>query len=242
MKKLSENVIKIPSILFVFIASLCLTACVTTQNPALYLPQAPLSENFDPSVQKQLNAPSHWAVIANDLSEQLYANLHKNNLADKPVYVHLYSDKTEFSRAFNDFLTTSLVKKGVLVSRLKNGSTIYNYKIQTVRFNANRTTMLPNKFQWTSLAAGLIVVRNIADLVNVDGGLLTAGLLADAWTSESAPKIELIITSSILNQNIYIYRTSDVYYANSDDGHLYEYDKRDYQSNHVFDDPFYNKQ
>lgn len=225
--------------LVVAIAGL-LASCATPNNPAAYFPEAPLSENFEPSYQKRLNASAHWEVIAGDLSSQLLATLTKSGLQEKPVYINLYSEKTPFSRAFNDFLTTHLVKKGVIVSKDKINSTIYNYKIQPVNFESGMTTSLASNFKWTALATGLIVIRDIADSLHLNKDIVTAGVAADAWSTGGTSRLELIITTSILNRDIYIHRTTDVYYANSDDLHLYEQQSKAGKKRNIFDDPFYN--
>ena len=216
-----------------------LASCATPNNPAAYYPEAPISENFEPSYQKKLNASAHWEVIAGDLSTQLLSTLTKSGLQEKPVYINLYSEKTPFSRAFHDFLTTHLVKKGVLVSKDKINSTIYNYKIQPVKFESGMTTSLASNFKWTALATGLIVIRDIADSLHLNKDIVTAGVAADAWSTGGTSRLELIITTSILNRDVYIHRSSDVYYANSDDLHLYEQQTKASKKN-VFDDPFYN--
>lgn len=221
------------------LASLMTIGCTTPHNSAILYPQAPMAENFEPSYQKQLNASAHWGAIASDMADQLSAALNKNNIIDKPVYINLYSEKTEFSKAFHDFLTTSLVKKGVLVSKNKIGSTIYNYKVQPIKYNSNRTTTFPSKIQWTTLAAGLIVIREAVDLIDdKDGNILAAGVLADIWSEKSAPKLELIISTSVLSRDIYVLRTTDVYYANSEDMHFYM-NQSQLEQKKVFDDPFY---
>lgn len=217
-----------------------LVACATPQNPATYYPDAPLPENFEPSYQKKLNAAAHWDTIASDLSSQLQAALNKNGIRDKPVYLNLYSDKTPFSRAFHDFLTTHLVKRGVLVSKDKINSTIYNYKIQPVKYASSTVTSLSSNYKWTMLATGLIVIRNIADSLHLNEDVITAGVAADAFSTESSSRLELIITTSILSRDIYIYRTTDVYYANGEDMHLYDQQLKAGKKNNVFDDPFYN--
>lgn len=233
--------IKRLSLLFCVLPLLTISGCATNQNPATLYPQAPSVENFEPSYQKQLNASSHWGAIASDMADQLSAALNKNNIAEKPVYINLYSEKTEFGRAFQDFFTTHLVKKGVLVSKNKIGSTIYNYKIQPIKYQSNRTTSLPSKLRWTSLATGLIVVREIADFLDGDNEtFLAAGVAADMWFGDTAPKLELIITSSVLRHEIYIHRSTDVYYANGSDIHLYQQQSNANTRGQVFDDPFYN--
>jgi hypothetical protein len=219
---------------------LLVAGCATPQNPAAYYPDTPLTENFSPTYQKKLNASAHWEIIASDLASQLQASLVKNNLQDKPIFLNLASDKTLFSRAFHEFLTTQLVKKGLNVTRDKLHSTIYNYKIQPIKYASSTASPLASKFKWTMLATGLIVVRDIADSLDLNKDILAAGIAADAWSTESDSRLELIISTSIINRDVYIYRTTDIYYANSEDIHLYQQQLKAGKKNNVFDDPFYN--
>lgn len=240
--KINQSVLQIGCLL----SLVALSGCGTLNKKATYYPDAPISQNYPVQHQGKLNAASHWNIVANDLSAQLVIKLDKNKLSDKPVYLNLHSDKTQFTEAFNDFLTTSLVNKGVLVSKRRSNSIIYNYKIQALKYNSYRSTTMPSRTLWMPLAAGLVVVRHITDQLHfkaIDEAILGAGLLSDAFSTELqglAPKVELLITSSILSHDIYLYRTSDIYYANSSDMHFYQ-KKAKTKDSDVFKDPFYTK-
>lgn len=210
-----------------------LTGCAGIKSPA-----APVADNFLRSSQKQMQASQHWMMVAEDLAEQMMSNLASKKLASKPIYLNLQTNVTPFTRAFNDFLITHLVEKGVAVSQAKNNSVIYNYKIQTVQYQSNRNTLLPEKVKWTSLAGGLFVARNVASIFNADALLLGAGAVVDVEESNRAPNLELIITSSLLDRDIYLARTTDIYYVNEADIDLYKTNGSASQAN-VFDDPFY---
>ena len=80
MQKAIKNYFRIS--LALTIAGL-LASCATPNNPAAYYPEAPISENFEPSYQKKLNASAHWEVIAGDLSTQLLSTLTKSGLQEK---------------------------------------------------------------------------------------------------------------------------------------------------------------
>lgn len=222
--------------LLAFMSGIVSGCANTALQPSVYSPQAPTPEHFAPSMQRQLNASSHWSAIAMDLAKQLRKSLRKKDIVDHPIYLNLYSEDTEFTTAFNDFLSTHLVKMGMLVSKRREDAIIYNYKIQPVKYKSNRTTLQSDKFRWTLLTAGVVVARNIVQHVG-SPDLIAAGVGADLFQSQNAPKLELIISSSILSNDIYLHKTTDIYYANAKDVHLY----RQQQSNRsdVFDDPFY---
>lgn len=218
--------------------------CASVQNPINSQPDAPIAVNFTSSTQKHIQASSHWATIADDLAKQIKSNIDQNKIANRPVFVNLYSEPTEFTRAFNDFLITSLVNKGVTVSKLSVGSTVYNYKIQTVEYNSMRSTQLPSQAKWTALASGLVVIRSLESLDHVirdgDSTILGAGVMADIFQNDLAPNLEIIITSSILSGSVYVARSSDIYYANVRDASLYQ-PKDKVKKTNVFDEPFYQQ-
>jgi hypothetical protein len=221
-----------------FLAALVLniSACASVKNP-----DAPVPQNYTHSYQKQLQASQHWAIVADDMSNQVIKNLQTRGLFDKPIYVAIKSNHSAFSQALNDFMITNLVKKGAKVSRSKEKSTVLDYKIQVLKFNANRSVALPSKAPLTVLAGGVVVTRLVADLVDLTGfeqAIITGAVLTDLWTNDIAPKLELVVTTSIVENNLYAMRTTDIYYANAEDINLYKHNKME---NSPFDDPFYNQ-
>lgn len=216
---------------------LLISGCASTiSERSVYAPDAPTPDNFTPSLQRQLNASNHWSAIASDLANQLKLTLNKKQLDNRPLYLNLYSEDTEFSGAFNDFLTTHLVKKGLMVSKRKSGATIYNYKVNTIKFKSFRTTTQTSKSRWTALAAGVAVLTNVWDIGSADLIAIASGV--DFFQNEKAPNLEIIISSSILSNDIYLHKSSDIYYANAQDIHLYRQQNQSTNSD-VFQDPFY---
>ncbi|TXI37742.1 MAG: hypothetical protein E6Q51_02640 [Methylophilus methylotrophus] len=203
-------------------------------------PSAALPENVDieGERQRQIQSSRQWQLVAEDMVTQLIATIQEKKLDNRPIYIHLQTKRTTFTTAFNDFLITSLVQKGIKVSTQKQGSYIYNYKIQMVEYNSFRTTISSENYKFTSLAAGLVVIRNIGDVLGVDGSILATGAALDLADFNLAPNMEVIITSSILDRNIFISRTTDIYYANRLDKHLYMPATRNKDSD-VFNDSFY---
>ncbi|MDP8566385.1 hypothetical protein [Methylophilus aquaticus] len=206
-------------------------------------PAAPIPENvqFDNPYQRQLQSSAQWHVVAEDLADQLIAPIKSKKLGDRPFYIYSQNKPSTFNRAFNDFLITTLVNKGIKVSNQKQGSRIINYKIQPVEYKSWRETVVNDNFNVTSLAAGLVVLRHIDDVVKGIGkdlSILATGLAADAVDLNTAPNFEIIITSSILDGSIYLSRTTDIYYANASDKHLYV-PVPTQKASDVFNEPFY---
>lgn len=219
------------------VATLMLTAaiagCASVKNP-----DAPIAENYPHSLQKHLQASKHWQIVAEDTSNQIYQFIEEKKLTNQTFFIQPNSERTEFTRAFNDFIITSLVKKQVKVSKEKSNNNVVEYKVQPVKFNSYRSTLVPEKLKWTSLVAGVLVLRGVGDLIDqedITTPLAIAGA-TDAITANGAPSLELIITTSIAKNNIFLLRNTDIYYANATDIELY---KKGTKRADVFNDPFY---
>lgn len=216
-----------------FLGVVLLSSCANLKNP-----DAPIAENFPRTQQKELQAAQHWKIIAEDIATQIQQNQAHLNKNKQPIYINMQTSGTHFSIAFKDFLLTSLTQVGVPVSKSSRASKNYDIKIHAIQYKSNRSTILPSQAKYTTLAAGLVVIRNVAKWLNTDGTLVGIGAAVDTWDANNAPKLEVIITTSLVENNIYLARSSDVYYANDDDMHLYEHNKPRKRAS-VFDDPFY---
>lgn len=223
----------------IFILTSFLGAC-TRQIAIPTTPAAPIPENvpFDNPYQRQLQSSAQWHVVAEDMAQQLKATIKSKNLSDRPFYIYAQNKPSSFNRAFNDFLITTLVKEGVKVSNEKQGSQVFNYKIQLIEYDAIRETVVAQNLKYTSLAAGFVVFRNLANLIGLDGTTLASGATLDAVDFNIAPNLEIIITSSIMDGHIYISRSTDIYYANKSDKDLY-LPNRQPKASDAFNEPFY---
>lgn len=219
---------------------LCLLSGCARPVSISTLPAAPAPENipFENPHQSQLQSAAQWHVIAEDMATQLIKTIQEKKLGDKPFYIFAQNKPSTFNRAFNDFLITTLVNKGVKISSLKQGSRVFNYKIQLVEYEALRETVVSSQLKYTALAAGLVVFRNMADWLGVDGTVLAAGATADAVDFNIAPNLEIILTASVMNGPIYLSRSTDIYYVNRSDKALYT-PQRQQRASDVFNDPFY---
>lgn len=223
------------SLFLLFIVGACSQQPVVPSNPS-----APMPENvsFEDQTQQQIQSSRQWQIVAEDMAEQLAQTIQQNNWTKSTFHVFPQSKATTFTRAFNDFLITSLVNKGVKVTTVKTASRVFNYKIQLVEYNSLRSTMLSENYKFTSLAAGVVVARNLGEILGVDGTLLAGGVALDAADLNFAPNLEVIITSSIVENNVFVLRKTDIYYANRVDKHLY-IPANSQRITDVFSEPFY---
>lgn len=198
---------------------LCL--CVMLMGGCTRIPQ-PAGYAF--SEQQKMQAAHHWDVLANDVADQVNTELIDRGLLDTPVYVrHSCGPSGDcgpggtfpFDEGFNDLLTTQLVNFGVPTkAKEDNKGLVVDYKIQVVYHQANR-------YQWpkpgvlTALTAGIMVFRNAPFEIAAIAGAASADAL---WsTSVFNGHYEVIITTSIVNDNLYLMRKSDIYYINDSD-------------------------
>lgn len=201
-------------------AALLLAGCAAQYS------EAPRPTNFSILQQKKLQAASHWELIADDVAEQIKNSVGK----DQILYVSRPANETEFTRAFNTQLITSLVNKGIYVS--KNGDTralVIDVDTQLVKFSPNRYQN--HRFvSSTAIAAGVMAVHglNMSGEANAAIGVLGLAAALDwhnwverEYAGGETPQGELIVTTSATNNVQYVARRTDVYYIADPDSRLY---------------------
>ncbi len=206
----------------ILLLSLCaffISGCTRIPQPTGY----PRSE------QQKLQAAYHWNILANDVANQINSELLERGYLNTSVYVKHSCSEGEncgpgktfpFDEGFNDLLTTQLVNFGVPTRPEEDAeSLVVDYKVQVLYHQANR-------YQWpqpgvlTALTAGIMVFRNAPLEIAAIVGAATVDAL---WsTSVVNGHYEVIITTSIVDNNLYIMRKSDIYYINDPDFWQYQ--------------------
>lgn len=208
------------------LGSALLGACATPYS------ESPIATNFATTHQKKLQAGSHWNAIANDSAESIIASLKlgRGCIAPMPecdrVFVRPPKDATPFAQAFRTQFITSLVNRGINVSKTPAGAKEIDFDIQVVKFSADR----PNG-TFTSATAiynGLWAMRGlwVSASPGAAGELAVIAFDANRWlTSELAsgatPQHEVIVTVSASTSDQYLGRTTNVYYVADTDQSLY---------------------
>lgn len=230
----------------IFLLFLCISisACSTGRlNKEAYRAEAPINYQFESTPQYELNASQDWSIIAKDIVDQLKSTSDRYRLSKRAFYLNLQSQDTEFTMAFKDFLVQHALKSGIKITNRQSNAIVLNYKVQLVEFNAFRSMHNAKKFSLTRLGAGVIVAREFLDLVGANknvGKSIISAFAIDSVLAQFAPQTELIVSTSILNKNIYIHKSNDIYYAESLDKDLYlTKHKKHNAKNNVFEDPFY---
>jgi len=177
------------------------------------------------SVQQKLQAMHHWEVLAFDVANQINNELIRQDYINTPVYVKSTcgseaenckpNQTPPFNESFRDLLVTELVKLGVPSSTTVNEETItINYKSQLVYHSQDRLrTIKPGVI--TLVTGGIMVLRNTPTEIFALG---LAGI-ADIANSNAvrASNHEVMITTSIVDKERYVFRQSDIYYINDVD-------------------------
>ncbi len=186
--------------------------------------RTPQPETYPFSTQQKMQAAHHWDVLANDVADQINNELIRRGYLETPVYVNHSCGKADdcgpdaafpFDEAFNDLLTTQLVNFGVpTLAGNDDSGLVVNYKVQVV-FHRSPPRQWPRPGVLTSLTAGIIVMRNAPDEILA----LAAAAATDTLRATSVVNghYEVIISTSIVDNNVYLMRKSDIYYINDTD-------------------------
>ena len=193
---------------------LFLSSCTRIPQPAPYAY----------SEQQKMQAAHHWDVLASDVANQINNQLVISDYVDKTVFVKAtcgtdampceQGETTQFNEGFRDLLITRLVNFGVPTSADKKISDIdINYKVQVVYHATKRYTIPPGSL--TALTAVVAVFRHAPSTLQALA--LAAGLDIANSAGPRHGHYEVIITTSMVTDEKYLFRTSDIYYINDPD-------------------------
>lgn len=181
------------------------------------------------SQQKKMQASGHWNILAIDLANKINNQLISTDNIERKVFVEptcgdettpcAPNETSQFNEAFRDLLITGLYNYGVPTSSVQNTEGIdVLYKVQVVRHNTDRIRSIQPGLL-TALSAAVVVLRNApSDLL-----ILATGVASDVANTSIATSghYEVIITTSMIDKNQYLFRSSDIYYINDKDFHQY---------------------
>ncbi len=191
--------------------------------------RSPQPETYPFTTQQKMQAAHHWDVLANDVANQINNELIRRGYLETPVYVrHICGNDAEcgpgtafpFDEAFNDLLTTQLVNFGVpTLAENDDSGLVVNYKVQLL-FHSDPPRQWPRPGVLTALTGGIIVLRNAPDEVVALAAAAATDILRA--TSVVNGRYEVIISTSIVDNNVYLMRKSDIYYINDPDFWQYQ--------------------
>lgn len=209
-----------------------IAACITIAGCAS---PVPVAENFPLMHQRLARTAKHWDVVAMDVVQQTSAALQANpTLSGRPVLIG--NDRsTAFNAAFRNFLTNHMVQTGLPVNvcpaaskpgfQMDAQAVEVHYEVQLVQHSARMPLYRPGAL--TALAAGVIVGRSLAvsHFDSTEASVIGLGLAAlmDVGAGHLAQptRAEIIITTTIAQENRFMFRRSDVYYVPEADAALF---------------------
>ncbi|MBN8475459.1 hypothetical protein [Sulfuritalea sp.] len=205
-------------------ALLCIPALVGCSQ----LAGMPSAEPFPDATLRKAKSAEHWNIIAGDVAVQTTGLRSRPELQGKALYVSPSGDNSDFSRGFHSMLISKLVNGGLNVATRPEGAVQVTYEAQVVRHLAGQGDYQPGSV--AALAGGIIVAREIAvggasstaKAVGVAALVAGADLLAANARLHSATNTEVIVTTSLVDNNRYLMRKTDVYYIEDAEGIMFE--------------------
>jgi len=197
----------------------------------------PVAQNFPLSFQKVARTAQHWNVVADDVVNTTIQSINSNPvLQNRPMFVPRFADASAFDASFRDFVITNMVNRNVEVNVCYSDSASQSgfstaspvqvqYEARIISHRAGVTNYLPGAF--TMLGAGVGVIYNIAESDLSNKSIIASALgigaaidLARANITRST-STELVLTTTIAENNRFIMRRSDIYYVPDGDVNLF---------------------
>ena len=151
----------------------------------------PGAEPFPDVNLKKAKSAQHWEVIAGELAGQVIALSNRSDLKGRTFYV-TRGDRSAFSRGFQSFLISDLVKSGLPVVTKPDGAVEVRFEAQVVR--------RPDRY----------LQGTIFDIP------------AESANSRSQTNTEVIVTTSLIDRSRYLMRKTDVYYVEDAEGTMFD--------------------
>lgn len=181
--------------------------------------RVPIASNHIVSLQKKAKSAHHWDVLADDVSSQIFQAISSNSIkVNKKLTIDPPKTESTFNRAFTNFMINGLVNNGLIVTKDKADTTAISFETHLVKHNSSRHTHIPGSY--TFLANGLWVLRNASDYAQYILPPMAIDAIMTFYAGPQTP-IELIVTTSIYENNRFVFRRSDLYYIETEDVNLF---------------------
>ena len=176
------------------------------------------------SGQLEIDSAGQWNVLANHVADRVNRELIEQNHLDSSVYVRRVCGTPgkcggegtfAFDEGFSDLLTSQLVNFGIpTTTSPEHANLTLEYKVQMV-YNSSGF----GAWTWPKPGGLIVLAAGIVVLQNAPIELVTAAAAAEIYRNNQGPggHYEVIITTSILEKNRYLMRSSDIYYLNTSD-------------------------
>ncbi|MFO7985614.1 MAG: hypothetical protein R6U38_07085 [Desulfatiglandaceae bacterium] len=193
-------------------------------SPRSVVSEAPVPKLLPMDTQEKIQAVHHWGLIARHI-----AGLVKRELtAGSPQqFTGIYVSPagiTPFEKVFQTLLITKLFEEGLAVSSRPEGNLILSFDIELV--NHPERIIGVDSSVYHSLGPGLVVKPEISDknsdaLSDYQASKRTRSGKKDGDYVFTLPRNEIVITTSLTQEDRYILRNSSIYYI--DDPEWWQY-------------------
>jgi hypothetical protein len=198
---------------FLIFVAFFLSACVINDGK-------PRPSNMSVGNQEKLKSVKHWDVVADDVALTISELAIDSN---SPVFIS-QDDTTSFGKVFPSYLKSRLITKGVKISTKGESALIVDVNVNAVRH------VVLDKYRpgsLSALAGGVLVLRDVANTTrSTIGALAGLAIAADAVKSYNEvtkpPSSEVVLTTSIAKDNLFILHRTDAYYIDGADSSLFE--------------------
>jgi len=196
-----------------------LSACATN---------VPKAENPSSEPQIKLMAAQHWGAVAKDAVERTRWALSKKGVdLNIPLYIS-ENNNTVFDHAFRKYLISHFIEAGNVVSTKNTNALEVKFESQVI---THAQAIKPQELGYKPgmLTAGAVafwILRDVFDgsgTGNVIKSLALAGAV-DGYkaTNLSETGVEVLLTTSITNQDRYVMLNADAYYIEKEESRLFE--------------------
>ncbi len=204
---------------FVVSAALVVSGCASAPpSPAASETPPPQPEKHVLATQGKALAAQHWGAIAADIAARTKQTLAANNFLDGRALYVAPSHTVAFDQAFSNFMITALVEAGLPVSTQQEGTVEIRYETQMIQhkvdFDPRQKGYVPGAPG--TVEAGFWVHRN-ATASGVDPERRDERSPHRMWPTST----EMIVTTSIIEMDQFVQRTTDAYYIEQADASLF---------------------
>lgn len=192
------------------------------QHPKLS--QVPVVTNYEINTQRKMQSLEHWKILAEDVAFLIDQRIKKNKELDKSIYV-TSAGSTDFEKTFRKLLITSLVKNNINVTNTQGDHAILNFSVDLI--SHSKRMLVDKSGVYQTLSPELVAKRSIGNFFGLLGKKEKYELeeVAAGKYTTKLPSSEIMITTSLMHREEYLFRGSDVYYINDNDWDHYKEQK-----------------
>lgn len=214
------------------VGAICVTLCVGLSGCTHT--DIPRAQHYPVSDQFKARAVHHWNLLADDVAERIAVSAQGESNAATGAYHLQTSSATPFQKAFSSLLLTRLVNKGVPMATLpldgEQPHARIRFDVQVVEHSSAALNM--PQFPLTILATGLSVLRGFylypptelgGAAMGVAGAMLVdqGNRMQNGHAAGGPTRTELLVSTTVVQGQRIVARTSDVYYIDSEDVKLF---------------------